>query len=190
MCRFRAANNVRAVQITNGQYRSATVSGVFELYNPERNDPVEVKPGGKKQVQVICAWYGGKPNKKSGARIDVTSSACRFKVLDSFSGQVADSIGRAVDPSSTVDDTSPFPDEIAASEHFWEGALQRITVNAYERDPAARRACIAHFEKPVERAVSTSQRPTANSVEGSSMFITLDRSVRFAWVTPLTRNET
>jgi len=36
-------------------------------------------------------------------------------------------------------------DEVAAAERFWEGALRRITVNAYERDPAARKACIAHF---------------------------------------------
>lgn len=36
-------------------------------------------------------------------------------------------------------------DEIPTAERFWEGALRRITVNAYERDPNARRACIAHF---------------------------------------------
>lgn len=36
-------------------------------------------------------------------------------------------------------------DEILAAERYWEGALRRITVNAYERDPTARRACIAHF---------------------------------------------
>jgi 5-methylcytosine-specific restriction protein A len=36
-------------------------------------------------------------------------------------------------------------DEVPAAERFWEGALRRITVNAYERDVTARRACIAHF---------------------------------------------
>ncbi|PYV94956.1 MAG: restriction endonuclease [Acidobacteria bacterium] len=36
-------------------------------------------------------------------------------------------------------------EEVAAAERFWEGALRRITVNAYERDPAARKACIVHF---------------------------------------------
>jgi 5-methylcytosine-specific restriction protein A len=35
-------------------------------------------------------------------------------------------------------------DEIPAAERYWEGALRRITVNAYERDANARRACIAH----------------------------------------------
>jgi 5-methylcytosine-specific restriction enzyme A len=36
-------------------------------------------------------------------------------------------------------------DEIAGEEKFWEGALRRVTVNAYERDPRARAACIAHY---------------------------------------------
>ena len=36
-------------------------------------------------------------------------------------------------------------DEITAAERFWEGALRRITVNAYERDATARRACITHY---------------------------------------------
>lgn len=38
-----------------------------------------------------------------------------------------------------------FADEVLAAERFWEGALRPITVNAYERDATARRACIAHF---------------------------------------------
>ncbi|HEY4258126.1 MAG TPA: HNH endonuclease [Candidatus Udaeobacter sp.] len=38
-----------------------------------------------------------------------------------------------------------FAEEIATPERFWEGALRRTTINAYERDPAARKACIAHF---------------------------------------------
>jgi hypothetical protein len=36
-------------------------------------------------------------------------------------------------------------DEIAATDGFWEGALRRTTVNAFERDAAARSACIAYF---------------------------------------------
>lgn len=38
----------------------------------------------------------------------------------------------------------PLPDEIDAAE-FEEGGVTRITVNAYERDAQARRACIAHY---------------------------------------------
>jgi len=43
-------------------------------------------------------------------------------------------------------DTSPlnlFPDEIESNnEKYFEGALKRITVNAFERDPKARKKCI------------------------------------------------
>jgi 5-methylcytosine-specific restriction enzyme A len=36
-------------------------------------------------------------------------------------------------------------DEIATGEKFCEGAMRRITINAYERDPRARAACISHY---------------------------------------------
>lgn len=36
-------------------------------------------------------------------------------------------------------------DELPGADQYWEGALRRIMVNAYERDAAARDACIAHF---------------------------------------------
>lgn len=36
------------------------------------------------------------------------------------------------------------PDEISTPERYSEGALRRIAVNAYERDPRARKACIDH----------------------------------------------
>lgn len=34
------------------------------------------------------------------------------------------------------------PDEVPAETPLWEGAVRQITVNAYERDPEARRQCI------------------------------------------------
>lgn len=37
-----------------------------------------------------------------------------------------------------------FPDEMASAVLFPEGMLRRVYVNAYERNPAARAACIAH----------------------------------------------
>ena len=36
------------------------------------------------------------------------------------------------------------PEEVITPERFWEGALRRIAVNAYERDPRARQACLQH----------------------------------------------
>ena len=37
------------------------------------------------------------------------------------------------------------PDEIASGDEYWEGALRIIQVNAYERNAAARQACLSHF---------------------------------------------
>ena len=39
---------------------------------------------------------------------------------------------------------SKSPDEIVAPERYWEGAVRRIAVDAYERDPRARKACLRH----------------------------------------------
>jgi hypothetical protein len=110
VCRFRPETNIRAVRITNGSYRSAPASGVFELYEPERDDPVEALPSGKRQVKVICAWCGGKPNwRASGARIDVSSPDCRVEVLEDYSGEVVDNIGYPTDPAPVDADVLPPP---------------------------------------------------------------------------------
>ena len=37
-----------------------------------------------------------------------------------------------------------FSEEISTPERYWEGSLRRISVNAYERDPRARQACLQH----------------------------------------------
>ena len=37
-----------------------------------------------------------------------------------------------------------YPDEVDPGAVFREGAVVRVSVNAYERNPAARRACIEH----------------------------------------------
>lgn len=62
VCRFRYAKLIRAVRISGASYRNAPVDGVFELFEAEREDPIEVLPSGKRQVKVICAWHGCKPN--------------------------------------------------------------------------------------------------------------------------------
>jgi 5-methylcytosine-specific restriction protein A len=40
---------------------------------------------------------------------------------------------------------APAPEEIVESTGLSEGALRTITVNAYERNPEARRLCIEHY---------------------------------------------
>ena len=39
----------------------------------------------------------------------------------------------------------PLPEEVRLTRRFTEGAVCRVVVNAYERSPAAREACIAHY---------------------------------------------
>lgn len=57
-------------------------------------------------------------------------------------------VATALERLGWVSDTGPaefaFPEEIAADRHLVEGAVRQVQVNAYERNPAARRACIAH----------------------------------------------
>lgn len=38
-----------------------------------------------------------------------------------------------------------FPEEVEESEAIYEGAVRRVSINAYERNPEARRKCIAHY---------------------------------------------
>lgn len=47
----------------------------------------------------------------------------------------------SVDTSSEV----YFPEEVSVEQNFIEGAVRRVTVNAYERNPRARAACISKF---------------------------------------------
>jgi len=45
-----------------------------------------------------------------------------------------------------LNNKSYLPEEIDVSEHtFIEGALHKVYINAYERDPKARRACLEHW---------------------------------------------
>ena len=37
------------------------------------------------------------------------------------------------------------PDEVPANQNFVEGAVKSVRINAYERNPAARKACIKHY---------------------------------------------
>jgi 5-methylcytosine-specific restriction enzyme A len=45
----------------------------------------------------------------------------------------------------TKGDKDPFPDEVSTSEPHIEGAVERVSVNRYERDPEARAKAIEHY---------------------------------------------
>jgi len=61
------------------------------------------------------------------------NSRC-FKILEEFGFTII-----------SKGSTRPFPDEVDTTEAYIEGAVQRITVNRYERDPEARARSIGHY---------------------------------------------
>ena len=70
----------------------------------------------------------------------------RWKILPSLANALTKTWFVGGDPSLQLVDSFD-PDEIAADEtaFFEEGGLRKITVNAYERDPAARQRCIEYY---------------------------------------------
>ena len=54
-------------------------------------------------------------------------------------------IGGAWYADALGDVTSSLPEELPESGKYWEGAKTEIIINAYERNPKARAACIAHY---------------------------------------------
>lgn len=62
--------------------------------------------------------------------------------------RIEDSIAAALEREwalHNLSDTTTLPDELPAGGPIVEGAAKRIVVNAYERNPEARRRCIAHY---------------------------------------------
>lgn len=75
-------------------------------------------------------------------RINAESAA----LLDSLLG-VTD-VSYSDDPTSidsSTAESSLYPDEIEAGATFLEGAVNQVLVNRYERDPAARKACLTEY---------------------------------------------
>lgn len=62
--------------------------------------------------------------------------------------QIPDSVATELErvwASFTIDNGFVLPEEIEEAEKIHEGALRQILVNAYERNPEARRRCIAYY---------------------------------------------
>jgi HNH endonuclease len=83
---------------------------------------------------------------------DVTKENWFGKLLDGEGGisyglnEIKDaSVIEALLTFISAPSSSDFPDEVARPLMYFEGATIPVTVNAYERDPGARAACIAHY---------------------------------------------
>lgn len=61
----------------------------------------------------------------------------------------------------------PYPDEISFPESLIEGAKKQITVNAYERDPGARRANIEHHSAVCKCCGFDFEKSMVSTVKGS-----------------------
>lgn len=61
-------------------------------------------------------------------------------------GEAAKRLGRFVEEARTAKQQRErlYPDELELGRTYSEGAKRQVRVNAYERDPRARRVCIAH----------------------------------------------
>jgi len=65
---------------------------------------------------------------------------CHWKMRGRLAGAL-EALGWAADPP----DFEVHPEEVPEGTQFPEGAVRRVEVNAYERNTAARRLCLAHY---------------------------------------------
>lgn len=79
----------RVIHVENGSYRSATISGAFEIEDQEASDPIKVTPKGKERVRVIFSWHGVVPP-TTMPNLDVTNA--EFRIEDGYSGDVVDDV--------------------------------------------------------------------------------------------------
>jgi hypothetical protein len=78
----REATGIYAVQINNGSFRKASISGVFELADPDTN--VRVNKNGKVKIEVKMGWFGVKPP-TSWANVTIIG---QHTLLNDYSGPV------------------------------------------------------------------------------------------------------
>jgi predicted HNH restriction endonuclease len=65
---------------------------------------------------------------------------CHWKMRDRLAAAL-EALGWVADPPEPESNSGESPEQT----RLFEGALKRVAVNAYERNPKARRACLAHY---------------------------------------------
>ncbi len=86
---LRFAQNVRAIRVENASYRSAFLTGVFELDDNKNTDPVKMQPAGKEKARVVFSWHGVTP-RTSYPKLDL--SLAKYEVLNNYTGEVVDNV--------------------------------------------------------------------------------------------------
>ena len=117
---------------------------------------VKNKGGYETAKEMLVPRKGGDNHKGFQALVDsgradelsVEAIVLRPEFRQLFSAEELAEARRRLDGALKQIPVSPdkvYPDEVPDAETYVEGALKRVTVNAYERDPKARKACISQF---------------------------------------------
>jgi len=130
-----------------GWYRNATV--YRELQDSPQGRPCEASDGSSVQYHVVAAEADAcllRPAERSfsiprarGFMGQSNTSYMESEIAASLVTEV-----RAYIQRGGSDSAIRFADEVPAGK-YTEGATSKVTVNAFERDPRARRACIDHW---------------------------------------------
>ncbi len=97
--------------------------------------------GGDSEYRIKMDWFLDLRSKPVGVSEvgDITGiPPTTLQLVNSTSGE-------ALLNRCSKDFESPLPDEISDADALYEGAIQRISVNAYERDSKARQRCIDFY---------------------------------------------
>ncbi len=135
------------VEMDSGVDRITAIPGSGSVKDFERAIPIEIA-GQIIRLDTGNGWKFDTPDllnqqtMRGVQRINAESAA----LLDSLLGVAERSYG---DDHASIDsstgDGSLYADEIGAGDTFWEGAVSQVIVNRYERDPAARKACLTKY---------------------------------------------
>ena len=131
------------VELDNGEQQITAAAGSGSMRDFNRDIPINVARGIKRQ-DTGTGWKFITDDRldpqtlRGVQRITAESAA----LLDSLLGVTSG----ATDGSPAGDDLEDlYPDEVPPGSEHCEGAVSKVLVNRYERDPAARRACLEHY---------------------------------------------
>lgn len=123
----------RLFTVAEGKMFSVAVVGDRMVFTPESGDPRSVSGA---DIRNFCVAFAERKSWKRSEYPETQSGSYLLGIARAFEGEKPNISHVFVPPESN------FPDDILGRERYSEGALRRITVNAYERDSKARAACL------------------------------------------------
>lgn len=83
MVELRKVEGASVIRIDKASFRNATMSGYFELAEPDVE--VKVDKNGTRTIEVQLGWFGVRPQKEGWANVTILGP---FEFLNNFSGTV------------------------------------------------------------------------------------------------------